>query len=63
MITPYFKIKLLPQAYGQLKPRITFAILGRTAHQIRANQGVYLKQKAHLLLLATINEWIGNPAV
>ena len=54
MMTPYDKLKSLPQALGQLKSGTTFEILDATAYQISDNQAADLLQKARQQLFTTI---------
>lgn len=56
MMTPYDKLKSLPQAAERLKPGLTFEILDATAHQISDNQAADLLQKARQHLFTTIHE-------
>ena len=55
MMTPYDKLKSLPQALGQLKSGTTFEILDATAYQISDNQAADLLQKARQQLFTTIH--------
>ena len=55
MMTPYDKLKALPQALGQLKSGTTFEILDATAYQISDNQAADLLQKARQQLFTTIH--------
>lgn len=54
MMTPYDKLKSLPNAKDYLKPEISFAILDEVAHQISDNQAADQLQKARQTLFKTI---------
>jgi transposase InsO family protein len=56
MMTPYDKLKSLPQAAERLNPGLTFEILDATAHQISDNQAADRLQKARQHLFTTIHE-------
>jgi transposase InsO family protein len=60
MMTPYDKLKSLPQAEDQLNPDATFEILDATAYQISDNQAADRLQKARQQLFTTIHEWTQN---
>jgi transposase InsO family protein len=55
MMTPYDKLKSLPNAKDYLKPGISFAILDQLAHQISDNQAADRLQKARQKLFKTIH--------
>lgn len=55
MLTPYDKLKSLPDAKGHLKPGISFEILDTLALQITDNQAADQLQKARRLLFNTIH--------
>lgn len=55
MMTPYDKLKSLPDAKNYLKPDLSFAILDRLAHQINDNQAADRLQKARQTLFKTIH--------
>lgn len=55
MMTPYDKLKSLPNAKDYLKPGINFEILDKVAHQISDNQAADQLQKARQKLFKTIN--------
>lgn len=55
MMTPYDKLKSLPDAKDYLKPGVSFAILDRLAHQISDNQAADRLQKARQILFKTIH--------
>ncbi len=54
MMTPYDKLKSLPNAKDYLKPGINFEILDKLAHQISDNQAADQLQKARQKLFNTI---------
>ena len=56
IMTPYDKLKSLPHAKIYLKPRISFEILDKLAHQISDNQAADQLQKARRKLFKTIYE-------
>ena len=56
MMTPYEKLKSLPQAEDHLKPGITFEILDATAQQLSDNQAADLLQKARQHLFTMIHD-------
>jgi len=60
MMTPYDKLKSLPQAAERLKPGLTFEILDATAQQISDNQAADRLQKARQHLFTTIHERTRN---
>jgi len=55
MMTPYDKLKSLPNAKDYLKPGISFEILDKLAHQISDNQAADRLQKARRKLFKTIH--------
>jgi transposase InsO family protein len=55
MMTPYDKLKSLPNAKDYLKPGTSFEILDKLAHQISDNQAADQLQKARQKLFKTIN--------
>jgi transposase InsO family protein len=55
MMTPYDKLKSLPNAKDYLKPGINFEILDKLAHQISDNQAADQLQKARQTLFKTIH--------
>jgi hypothetical protein len=55
MMTPYDKLKSLPNAKDYLKPGVSFAILDTVAHQISDNQAADRLQKARQILFKTIH--------
>jgi len=55
MMTPYDKLKSLPNAKNYLKPSTSFEILDKLAHQISDNQAADQLQKARQILFKTIN--------
>ncbi len=55
MMTPYDKLKSLPNAKDYLKPGISFEILDKVAHQISDNQAADQLQKARQKLFKTIH--------
>ena len=55
MMTPYDKLKSLPNADHYLKPGICFEILDKVAHQISDNQAADRLKKASHKLFKTIN--------
>ena len=55
MMTPYDKLKSLPDAKDYLKPGISFEILDKLAHQISDNQAADQLQKARQKLFKTIH--------
>ena len=55
MMTPYDKLKSLPNAKDYLKPGISFEILDKLAHQISDNQAADQLQKARQKLFKTIH--------
>ena len=55
MMTPYDKLKSLPQAESYLKPGVTFEILDQLAYQISDNQAADQLQKARQRLFKTIH--------
>jgi len=55
MMTPYDKLKSLPDAASYLKPETSFAILDKVAYQISDNQAADQLQKARNKLFKTIN--------
>ena len=60
MMTPYEKLKSLPQAETHLKPGITFEILEATAHRLSDNHAADLLQKARQHLFTTIHDRTQN---
>ena len=56
MMTPYDKLKSLPNAKDYLKPGLSFEILDAIAHQYSDNQAADQLQKAKRLLFNTIHE-------
>ncbi len=56
MMTPYDKLKSLPDAKDYLKPGVSFKILDKLTHQISDNQTVDQLSTAHQKLFKTINE-------
>lgn len=60
MMTPYEKLKSLPQAETHLKPGITFEILEATAHRLSDNQAADLLQTARQHLFTTIHDRTQN---
>ena len=55
LMTPYDKLKSLPNAKAYLKPGIDFEILEKAAHQISDNQAADQLQKARQILFKTIH--------
>ena len=55
MMTPYDKLKSLPDAKDYLKPGVSFEILDRLAHQISDNHAADQLQKARRKLFKTIH--------
>lgn len=55
MMTPYDKLKLLPNAKDYLKPDTSFEILDKVAHQISDNTAADQLQKARRKLFKTIH--------
>jgi len=55
MMTPYDKLKSLPNAKDYLKPGVSFEILDKLAHQISDNQAADQLQKARRKLFKTIH--------
>jgi transposase InsO family protein len=55
MMTPYDKLKSLPDAKDYLKPGVSFEILNKVAHQISDNQAADQLQKARQKLFKTIH--------
>lgn len=55
LMTPYDKLKSLPNAKDYLKPGVTFEILDAVAHQISDNQAAEQLQKARQKLFKTIH--------
>jgi transposase InsO family protein len=55
MMTPYDKLKSLPNAKDYLKPGLSFEILDTLAHQISDNQAADQLQKARQTLFKTIH--------
>ena len=55
MMTPYDKLKLLPNARDYLKSGLSFEILDKLAHQISDNQAADWLQKARQTLFKTIH--------
>jgi transposase InsO family protein len=55
MMTPYDKLKSLPDAKEYLKPGVTFEILDAVAHQINDNQAADQLQKARQKLFKIIH--------
>jgi transposase InsO family protein len=55
MMTPYDKLKSLPNAKDYLKPGVSFEILDKLAHQISDNQAADQLQKARQTLFKTIH--------
>ena len=56
MMTPYDKLKSLPEAERYLKPDLSFAILDKIAYAISDNQAADRLQKARQKLFHTIRE-------
>ena len=56
MMTPYEKLKSLPNSEQCLKPTLSFAILDKVAYEITDNQSAERLQKARKQLFKTINE-------
>lgn len=54
MMTPYDKLKSLPNAEEYLKPTVSFEILDKLAHQLSDNQAADQLQKARQTLFRTI---------
>ena len=54
-MTPYDKLKSLPDAKDYLKPGVTFEILDAVAHQISDNQAAEQLQKARRKLFKIIH--------
>jgi transposase InsO family protein len=57
MMTPYDKLKSLPNAKDYLKPDTSFEILDNVAHQISDNAAADKLQKARRKLFKTIHGW------
>ena len=57
MMTPYDKLKSLPNAKDYLKPDSSFEILDRVTHQISDNTAVDQLQKTRRKLFETIHGW------
>lgn len=55
LMTPYDKLKSLPNANAYLKPGIDFEILDKAAHRISDNQAADQLQKARQILFKTIH--------
>jgi hypothetical protein len=55
MMTPYDKLKSLPDAKDYLKPGVSFEILYKLAHEISDNQAADQLQKARHKLFKTIH--------
>ena len=55
MMTPYEKLKSLPQAKDYLKPGVSFEILDQAAHEISDNQAADQLQEARQKLFKTIH--------
>jgi transposase InsO family protein len=55
MMTPYDKLRSLPNAKDYLKPGVSFEILDKLAHQISDNQAADQLQKARQKLFKTIH--------
>lgn len=55
MMTPYDKLKSLPDARNYLKAGLSFEILDKVAHQVSDNQAADHLQKARQKLFNTIN--------
>ena len=55
MMTPYDKLKSLPNSNRHLKPGVSFEILDKVAHKISDNQAADLLKKASHKLFKTIN--------
>jgi len=55
MMTPYDKLKSLPNAKDYLKPGLNFEILDQVAYQISDNQAADQLQKARQILFKTIH--------
>lgn len=55
MMTPYDKLKSLPNAKDYLKSSISFEILDKVAHQLSDNQAADQLQKALQILFNTIH--------
>lgn len=55
MMTPYDKLKSLPDSNDYLKPGLSFEILDKLAHQISDNQAADQLQKARQKLFKTIH--------
>ena len=55
MMTPYDKLKSLPDANGYLKPGINFEILDTLARQLSDNQAADQLQTARQILFNTIH--------
>lgn len=58
MMTPYDKLKSLPDAKDYLKPGVSFVILDTLAHQVSDNQAADRLQKARQDLFKTIHDRI-----
>jgi len=56
MVTPYEKLKSLPNAEQYLKSSLSFAILNKIAYEISDNQSAKRLQKASKQLFNTIHE-------
>ena len=55
MMTPFDKLKSLPDAKNYLKPGISFEILNKLAHAMSDNQAADQLQKARQKLFKTIH--------
>lgn len=60
MMTPYDKLKSLPNAESYLKEGVSFNEMDKTAYAITDNQSADRLQKARRLLFKTIDERIVN---
>ncbi len=56
MLTPYDKLKSLPEAENYLKKGVNFEIMDKVAYAITDNQSAKRLQKARQLLFKTIDE-------
>ena len=60
MMTPYEKLKSLPQVKQCLNPTVTFEILDVIGQQLNDTQAATILQKARQYLLTTIHERTQN---
>ena len=61
-MTPYEKLKSLPEAEDYLKPGVTFEELGTIASGISDNQSARNMNEAKRKLFQTINEQVNQAA-